>query len=99
MSHLINAAIQLLPLDTVSDRIGIIDKAIAAIQASGLPYKVCPFETVVEGRFAEVSALLDRIQQVALDNGTESMLINVKYHIANKDLHFEDKLSKYPDQK
>ncbi len=37
---------------------GIVDKVIAAIDASGLPYTVGPFETVVEGP-------LDRLWEVA----------------------------------
>jgi len=45
----INAAIQLLPLKTNEDRYSVVDKAIELINKSGLNYKVCPFETVVEG--------------------------------------------------
>jgi uncharacterized protein YqgV (UPF0045/DUF77 family) len=94
MTHRINAAIQLLPLSG-TDRYGIIDKAIAIISQSGLSYKVCPFETVVEGTSDEVYGLIRKIQEQTLLNGCEELLLNIKIHASNKDLHFEDKLEKY----
>jgi len=94
---IINAAIQLLPL-TVTDKIATIDKAIELIKQSGLPYKVCPFETVVEGESVKVYDLISRIQQSTLAGGCDELLINIKIHAANRDLHFEEKLVKYPQK-
>lgn len=92
--HIINAAIQLLPIDTEQKRWDVVDKAIALIEKSGLKYKVCPFETVVEGKSADVFALIDGIKTIALQNANE-ILINVKIHAANRDVFFEEKLEKY----
>lgn len=91
----INAAIQLLPLETSGTRYEMVDKAISVIKDSGLNYKVCPFETVVEGSTDEVHALLRRIQEICLKSGCEELLLNVKIHAANRNLEFEEKLSKY----
>jgi uncharacterized protein YqgV (UPF0045/DUF77 family) len=91
----INAAIQLLPLKTSEERYSVVDKAIALIQQSGLNYKVCPFETVVEGSTEDVYNLIRRIQEATLKNNCDELLINIKIHAANRDLAFIEKLEKY----
>lgn len=91
----INAAIQLLPIGDTLNKISIIDAAIALIQNSGLAYKVCPFETVVEGSSEKVYALIRQIQEQTISNGCPEILINIKVHAASRDLAFEEKLVKY----
>ncbi len=93
-TYKINAAIQLLPIDTEQKRWDVVDKAIELITQSGLNYKVCPFETVVEGTSTQVFELLEKIKQVGLQNSNE-ILINIKLHAANRDVLFEEKLEKY----
>lgn len=91
----INAAIQLLPLKTSDERYAVIDKAISLINKSGLNYKVCPFETVVEGSSEAVYTLIRLIQEETLKNNCDELLINIKIHAANRDLSFSEKLEKY----
>jgi uncharacterized protein YqgV (UPF0045/DUF77 family) len=91
----INAAIQLLPLLTDENRYEVVDRAIALISESGLNYKVCPFETVVEGSPEKVYGLIRQIQEEMLKNGCEELILNIKIHAANRDLNFEEKLKKY----
>lgn len=91
----INAAIQLLPIGAKEDKYSIIDNAIALIQGSGLNYKVCPFETVVEGDSEKVYSLIREIQVKTLKQGCDELLINIKIHAANRDLSFSEKLEKY----
>jgi len=91
----INAAIQLLPLQTQEKRYDVVDKAIALIQASGLNYKVCPFETVVEGNTETVYQLIQNIQTEILMHGCDELILNIKIHAANRDLRFSEKLEKY----
>lgn len=91
----INAAIQLLPIGAKENKYGIIDKAISLIQNSGLNYKVCPFETVVEGSNDKVYALIRNIQEETLKQNCDELLINIKIHAANRDLSFSEKLEKY----
>ena len=92
---MINAAIQLLPTQGTKNKIELIDEAIELIKKSNLKYLVCPFETVVEGTFEQVSKLINDIRVKTLNNGCEQLLINIKIHAANSDLFFEDKLIKY----
>jgi uncharacterized protein YqgV (UPF0045/DUF77 family) len=95
MEYQINAAIQLLPIGAKENKYELIDAAIFLIQKSGLAFKVCPFETVVEGSSEEVYALIRNIQNLTLKNGCDELLINIKIHAANRDLGFEEKLAKY----
>jgi uncharacterized protein YqgV (UPF0045/DUF77 family) len=90
----INAALQLLPFGNGEEKYTIIDNAIALIQKSGLKYKVCPFETVIEGQPKDVYALIESIRSESLKHCTD-LLLNVKIHAANRDLAFEEKLEKY----
>ncbi|MBP7810075.1 MAG: thiamine-binding protein [Bacteroidia bacterium] len=94
-NHKINAAIQLLPIDTKEVRWDVVDRAIAVIHNSGLNYKVCPFETVVEGTMPEVMSLLEKIKNTALEKDCQEILINIKIHAAQRDLSFNEKLEKY----
>ncbi len=91
----INAAIQLLPIDTKEVRWDVVDRAIAIIDKSGLNYKVCPFETVVEGSMKDVLALIEKIKDVSLEKDCQEIIINIKIHAATRDLSFDEKLEKY----
>lgn len=91
----INAAIQLLPIGAGTTKYQLIDNAIDSIKASGLNYKVCPFETVVEGPSNKVYALIQKIQEQTLGTDCPEILINIKIHAATRDLGFAEKLEKY----
>jgi uncharacterized protein YqgV (UPF0045/DUF77 family) len=91
----INAAIQLLPLATLQNRYSVVDKAISLIEKSGLNYKVCPFETVVEGNSEAIYHLIQQIQAHILSDGCDELILNVKIHAANRNLSFSEKLLKY----
>lgn len=49
--RIVNVGVQVLPL--TEDALPLVDRAIAAIAASGLRYEVGPLETVIEGPFEE----------------------------------------------
>lgn len=99
MQHIVNLAIQVLPLQKQQEEAyNIIDKAIGTIQASGLKYVVCPFETVIEGPYDKVMQLLDDIQASCYTAGADSLLINMKLHTSKaKDMAIDDKIGKYKD--
>ena len=91
-----NAAIQLLPGGEKSEAYDIIDQAIEIIKQSGLKYKVCPFETVVEGEYSAVMELIRQIRDKSIEAGANDIIINLKLQFsANKDILIQDKMSKY----
>lgn len=92
----INVAIQVLPEADGKLKYDLVDKAIEAIQNSGLKYQVCPFETVVECKFNELSVLIEKIHEACEIAGTQRMLMNLKIQSCFEgDVTIADKMEKY----
>lgn len=90
----INAAIQVLP-QGVEDTYKIIDKAITIIDQSGVKYRICPFESVIETNWDDALQLISSIKEEVLKYAPHA-LINVKLQVsANQDVAIEDKTGKY----
>lgn len=95
----INAAIQLLPGERKDVSWKIIDRAIKIIEQSGLKYRVCPFETVVEGSYRQISNLIEAIRDECFNSGMEDILINLKLQMGkNKDIFIQNKMNKYESE-
>jgi uncharacterized protein (TIGR00106 family) len=96
MNHKINLAIQVLPRSTEKGTYELVDVAIEAIQKSGLVYRVCPFETVIEGYYDEVMQLVKHVHGAVYSAGAEEMITNIKIQTRyNQDVFIEDKMNKY----
>lgn len=94
----INVAIQVLPEAEGKIKYELVDAAIAAIEKSGLRYKVCPFETVVECFYSELPNLLELVHASCEEAGTQRMLTNLKIQVAfENDVTIEDKMKKYEE--
>ncbi|MCB8995225.1 MAG: thiamine-binding protein [Bacteroidales bacterium] len=95
-SYKINAAIQVLPEGKKDFSYPVIDHCISLITCSGLKYRVCPFETVVEGYWDEIIPLLEEIRNVCYADGAANFLMNVKFQMSNnEDVLIETKIAKY----
>jgi len=96
MNNKINLAIQVLPRSLSKGTYELVDVAIELIQKSGLIYRVCPFEAVIEGYYDEIMALVKDIHQSLYTNGTEEMITNIKIQTRhNQDVFIDDKMNKY----
>jgi uncharacterized protein (TIGR00106 family) len=96
MKNQINLAIQVLPRSSTKGTYELVDVAIELIQKSGLNYRVCPFETVIEGHYDEVMALVKEIHEVVYNAGAEEMITNIKIQTRhNQDVFIDDKMNKY----
>ncbi len=96
MFHRVNIAFQVLPSSSTKHPYDIIDKAIDIIHNSGIKYRVCPFETVLEGDYDEIMLLLKKIQLECLEYGAEKILTIVKIELSkDSDVSIEDKTGKY----
>lgn len=95
MNRIINATLQVLPSGGTKHPYEIVDKAIEVIATSGLKYKVCPFETVVEGTYDEIMTVFKRAQQACYDAGAESVMAYFKIQSSQSDVAIEDKMEKY----
>lgn len=96
MKNKINVAIQILPTSKTIHPYTIVDSAITIIKESGLKFRVCPFETVVEGYYDEIMGLLKDIHTICYKEGAESIISNLKIQSRkNEDVFIEDKMLKY----
>ena len=96
MKNQINLAIQVLPRSSTKGTYELVDIAIELIQKSGLIYRVCPFETVIEGQYDEVMKLVKDIHDAVYVGGAEEMITNIKIQTRyNQDVYIEDKMEKY----
>ena len=89
-------ALQVLPQAEGKNSYELVDTAIHLIQESGLTYQVCPFETVIEGKFDELMDLVKRIHQELEKNGTEKLMTYIKIQtVFQQDVTIDDKMHKY----
>lgn len=96
MSHIANVALQIIPKAFGKEIYPIIDKAIEVIQKSGLNYKVCPFETVMEGPYDKILAVVEEAQQACFKAGAEEVIVFVKIQRRpDADVFLEEKIGKY----
>jgi len=96
MKNQVNIAVQVLPKSKTKETYALVDDAIEVIRNSGLKYRVCPFETVIEGPYDEIMKTVEILQQKCFENGAEELLVYLK--IQNKKdsaVTIEDKMAKY----
>jgi len=96
MNHQVNVAVQVLPKSKIKEPYALVDEAIKVINDSGLRYRVCPFETVIEGPYQEIMRVVEKLQEVCFEKGADEMLVYVK--IQNRkdgNVTIEEKMEKY----
>lgn len=92
----VNVALQVLPSEGEKGVYELVDEAIAVIQQSGLAYQVCPFETVIEGPYDEVMAVVKKAQEASLNAGAEKLMVYIKIQRQKgKSVTIDDKMAKY----
>lgn len=95
-NHTINLALQIVPQVASEQVYAVVDEAIAVIQASGVKYRVCPFETVMEGPYDQLLDIVKRTQEVCFKAGAGQLLVYVKIqNNQHADVSIEDKTGKY----
>lgn len=78
---IVNATIQVVPLADMDKALPVIDRAIAIIQQSGIKYTVGAFETLLEGEYEEVQALIRRVQDFCYAQQEIQFLVYSKLHL------------------
>lgn len=96
MDKIVNIALQILPTSATVHPYNLVDKAIEVIAASGLKYKVTPFETVMEGEYDKIMEIVKQAQQACYDAGADSLMTYIKIQSSkDEDVRIEDKMEKY----
>ncbi len=97
-NRIINVAIQVLPL--TEDPYPIVDRAIAAIEASGVTYEVGPLETTMEGTLDELLAAAKAAHLACFDDqGVQQVVTYIKIADAREGTTIEEKTGKYRTNK
>jgi len=95
MNNTVNIALQILPSSKIIHPYALVDKAIEVIAASGLRYKVTPFETVMEGNYDEIMEVVKKAQKACYAAGADSLMTYVKIQTSKTDVSIDDKMEKY----
>jgi len=95
MNKTVNIALQILPSSSSVHPYTLVDKAIEVIAASGLRYKVTPFETVMEGSYENIMEVVKQTQEACYEAGAESLMTYIKIQSSRKDVSIDDKMGKY----
>lgn len=99
MEHKINLALQIIPQVASEQVYAVVDEAIAVIKASGVPYRVCPFETVMEGPYDQLMEVVRKAQEVCFKAGASQLLVYIKMQIRkDADVTMEEKVGKYDNR-
>ena len=93
-SRTVTVSVQVLP-GGVEDTYAIVDKAIEAIQATGIKYLVCPMETVLEGTLDECIAAAQAAHNACFEAGASKTMTYIKIADTLGGSTIDDKLEKY----
>jgi len=95
MDNIVNIALQILPNSNTIHPYTLVDKAIEVIAASGLRYKVTPFETVLEGNYDDIMMVVKQAQEACYEAGADSLMTYIKIQTSRGDVSIDDKMHKY----
>lgn len=96
MNKTVNIAIQVLPSGGGKHPYDMVDEAISIIKNSGFPYKVCPFETVIEAPYQDAMNLAGEVQEACYRAGAEQLMCYIKIQSsAGGRVSIDDKMHKY----
>jgi uncharacterized protein (TIGR00106 family) len=89
----VNMAVQVLPLTEAA--YPIVDRAIAAIAASGVKYEVNAMETVMEGSLDELLAAAKAAHLACFEAGAQHVVTIIKIGDSVRGTTIEEKTGKY----
>ncbi|MBU9674313.1 thiamine-binding protein [Planococcus sp. CP5-4] len=72
-------SIQIIPkTKNGEDVIPYVDKAIAVIEKSGVPYQVNPLETTMEGDLAQLFSIVEEMNEAMIESGSSNVISQIK---------------------
>ncbi|MBO7744144.1 thiamine-binding protein [Paenibacillus sp. MWE-103] len=92
-------SIQILPRTPNGESvIPYVDRAIDVIKASGVPYRVAPLETTMEGELDKLLAVVQEMNAAMAEMGCPSIISQIKvYYVPAGTASMDALLEKYPD--
>ncbi|MFD1952730.1 MTH1187 family thiamine-binding protein [Paenibacillus thailandensis] len=80
-----------------ANRYEYVDRAIAIIKASGVPYRVSPLETTMEGELGTLLGIVQQMNEAMTEHGCPSVISQVKIFYKPAGASMDALLEKYPD--
>lgn len=72
-------SIQIIPkTKNGEDVIPYVDKAIAVIEKSGVPYQVNPLETTMEGDLSQLFSIVEEMNEAMIEHGSSNVISQIK---------------------
>lgn len=93
----VNVAVQVLPL--VEDAFPVVDRAIAAIAASGVTYEVGPMETVMEGPLDRLLDVAKAAHLACFEAGAQQVVTIIKIGDRIGGTTIDEKVGKYRERR
>ncbi len=93
MARTVTVGVEVLPF--CDDPYPVVDRAIAAIKATGIKHQVSPMETVLEGTLEECLTAVRAAHNACFDAGVRKALTFVKISDAVDGSTIDDKMAKY----
>ena len=93
MARTVTVGVEVLPL--CDDPYPVVDRAIAAIKATGIKHQVCPMETVLEGTLDECLVAVRAAHNACFEAGVRKALTFVKISDGVEGSTIDDKMAKY----
>ncbi len=90
-----NVGLQILPFSKDKDTYALVDKAIEAIQKSGVKYEVDALETVLEGELDDLLEVVKQTIYATVEAGAEEVAAEVKIHFRPQGTSIKEKVGKY----
>ncbi len=73
-------AFQVIPRVKEGNNFEVVDKAIDAVKASGVPFQVSAMETTMKGELDQLLEVVKSAQQACYDAGAVEVITNIKIH-------------------
>ncbi len=86
---------QVLPRAEGLDIYDVVDRAIAVVQASGVPYENGAMETTMEGEYDRLMAIVKQAQEACMAAGAERVITVIKVDWKRGGVSFDEKIGKY----
>jgi uncharacterized protein (TIGR00106 family) len=91
----VHVSLQVLPRAEGAELYDVVDRAIEAIQASGVPYEVGAMETTMEGDYDRLMAVAKEAQEACMAAGADRVVALIKVDWKRGGLSFDEKVGKY----
>lgn len=91
----INVSLQVLPSVPEKDIYPVVDKVIAYIASTGVPYEVGPMETTMEGELTDLLAIVAKAQEICVAAGADRVVSLVKIDYKPGGVTMVEKIGKY----